>query len=803
MQKKSKNKEKYQEITKMHYIKTESLSKKPSGNLKNKNSGITLLALCITIIVIIILASITIGTISGDNGILNNATMAKEKTEIADEKEIIGRASVQSMGKNKRGDLEQEEFQEELDRMVGEGETRVTIDLEDYNFFVRFEESKRIYKVDRNGNVKYLGIETELITQAEVTAEPESNTTPELTQTVELTIETPILIEGAEYSLVYAWNQDNNVAPEDSQFTEEKNLEGTGRIRKATVNSNDTEEGDYYLWVRIVVGEIEKEKCFGPYAIKDHTTLAKVENNENTATSGFLGSEEKNEDVTRGKIEKIEIANTKTGHSVEDENCWDVSQSKNGAYLAWYEDKDNDGYYEITIGGEGGVVANSNSSNLFANIGYGVENQEVEIIGLENLDTELVTNMSRMFQSAKMQELDLNSFNTNKVTTLLATFAGCTNLTKLEVNNWNTSNVTEMGTSMVDAGNVGTFQNCSKLTELNISKWNTKNVKAMGSMFREASSLITLDLTNFDTSNVTNMYKMFEGCSKLKDVRIQSFDTHNVTNMQSMFKGCSNLEKLDIRNFNTSNVTNMQDMFSNCKSLVNLNLSNFDTSKVVNMANMFRQSTNLSNVDVSNFNINKVINFESMFYGCESLTNLNLDSFNESNVTNVNMKYMFYLCKNLTDLKIDKLNTSNVTNMAYMFSFCNSLKELDVTNFDTKNVTTMAGMFQNCINLLELDVSNFDTSNVTDMSAMFRECKKIKELDLSNFNTENVTNMWYMFAFDGGLESLNIANFNVEKVTNWTFILEDVSTTIEIITNASTKKWLNEKFPNYTNIIEI
>ena len=63
--------------------------------------------------------------------------------------------------------------------------------------------------------------------------------------------------------------------------------------------------------------------------------------------------------------------------------------------------------------------------------------------------------------------------------------------------------------------------------------------------------------------------------------------------------------------------------------------------------------------------------------------------------------------------------------------------------------------------------------------------------------------MLYMFAFDGGLESLNIANFNVEKVTNWTFILEDVSTTIEIITNASTKKWLNEKFPNYTNIIEI
>ena len=64
MQKKSKNKENYQKITKRHYIKAGSLSKKTSRNLKNKNSGITLLALCITIIVIIILASITIGTLS-------------------------------------------------------------------------------------------------------------------------------------------------------------------------------------------------------------------------------------------------------------------------------------------------------------------------------------------------------------------------------------------------------------------------------------------------------------------------------------------------------------------------------------------------------------------------------------------------------------------------------------------------------------------------------------------------------------------------------------------------------------------
>ena len=678
MQKRSKNKEKFQKIEKRISPKQQ----KNNQKLIKQNDGITLLALCITIIVILILASITIGTISGDNGILNNATMAKERSEIADEKEIIGTAIVRSMGKNKRGDLEEDEFQNELDKILGERLATVTLDTEDYGFFVKFETSGRIYKVDRNGNVEYLGIESELITQADITATPESNTTPELTQTVELTIETPILIEGAEYSLVYSWSKDKENAPEDSQFTEEKNLEGTGRIRKATVNSNDTEEGDYYLWVRIVVGEIEKEKCFGPYAIKDHTTLAKVENNENTATSGFLGSEEKNEDVTRGKIEKIEIVNTKTGHSLDDSNCWDVSQSKNGAYLAWYEDKDNDGYYEITIGGEGGVVANSNSSNLFANIGYGVENQEVEIMGLENLDTELVENMNNMFLNAKMQELDLNSFNTSKVTTLISTFEACTNLTKLEVNNWDTSNVTMMGYYTPNFAYGGTFKDCYKLKEIDLSKWNTAKVNGMGYMFSGCSSLTSLDLRNFDTSNVFGMLYMFKDCTNLKELNIQNFNTSKVSNIDGMFRNCKSLINLDLSSFNTSNVTVMRGIFSSCSSLINLDLSNFNTSKVTVMQNMFN--------------------------GCRSLISLDLSNFNVENVTN--MDYMFSGSNKLVDLNLSNFNTEKLTSARYMFSKCISLKKLDISNFNVNSLTRWESMLYLVPTTIEIK-TNTNTKN--------------------------------------------------------------------------------------------
>ena len=162
--------------------------------------GITLIVLVITIIVLLILAGITISSITSENGIIQNALSAKERTEIDNEREVVEQATVQAMGNNKRGNIVRNELQEELDKITGEGKTIVTADTEEQGYFVKFVDSGRIYKVSIDGDVEYLGIEDELITQAEVVANPESNTTPELVQQVELTVKTPIEIEGAEYS---------------------------------------------------------------------------------------------------------------------------------------------------------------------------------------------------------------------------------------------------------------------------------------------------------------------------------------------------------------------------------------------------------------------------------------------------------------------------------------------------------------------------------------------------------------------------------------------------------------------------
>ncbi len=58
-------------------------------SLKNKaNNGITLIALVITIIVLLILAAVSIATLTGQNGILTRANDAKTETEQAEEDEL-------------------------------------------------------------------------------------------------------------------------------------------------------------------------------------------------------------------------------------------------------------------------------------------------------------------------------------------------------------------------------------------------------------------------------------------------------------------------------------------------------------------------------------------------------------------------------------------------------------------------------------------------------------------------------------------------------------------------------------------
>ena len=65
------------------------MTKQVKSKEMKKNNGITLIALVITIIVLLILAGVTIATLTGENGIITRATSAKNQTIIAQDEEMI------------------------------------------------------------------------------------------------------------------------------------------------------------------------------------------------------------------------------------------------------------------------------------------------------------------------------------------------------------------------------------------------------------------------------------------------------------------------------------------------------------------------------------------------------------------------------------------------------------------------------------------------------------------------------------------------------------------------------------------
>ena len=731
---------------------------KKSHILKNSR-GITLIALIVTIIVLIILASITISTLTGNNSIINMALTAREKAEISSEREQLEIATAQAMEKNKFGEVRKEMLQKVLNNNLGENETEVTEDEESTDLYVKFVPSKRYYIVTRDGKLTYIGDEEKLSKTAEITADPASDPTPKLAHTVTLTVKTGIAMNEENLRLKYAWSKSATQEPEEFTTVE---LTGTGRTKKASVTTVDAEEGDYYLWVKAFLGEnmeteVNLKKPFGPYRIKDHSTLRYC-GKENYANSSFFN----NNKITRDKVKNVTFVNSIADHSTSDSNCWDVSQEQKGKILAWYETDEN-GYYSVTIGQNGGVTANMDSSYVLAFIGYSVsDSTEVKIEGLENLDTSNVRNMSSMFQYCSgLTSLDVSKFNTSKVTDMSYMFYsryGENKLINLDMSNFDTSNVTNMSAM---------FYGCSKLTNLDLSNFNTSKVNDMSSMFASwsgASKLTNLEISNFDTSNVTNMSNMFYNCNGLTSLDVSKFDTSSTTNMCKMFYDCSRLTSLNVSKFDTSKVTDMGAMFSDCRGLTSLDVSKFDTRNVTNMSGMFDSCTGLTSLDVKNFDTSNVTSMGSMFSNCSKLTSLDISKFDTSNVTS--MSYMFHWCYKLTSLDVSKFDTSNVTSMYYMFSSCRVLTSLDVSKFDTSKVANMSGMFDSCSGLTSLDVSNFNTSNVTDISHIFDECSKLTSLDVSKFDTSKVTNMSGMFDSCSGLTSLDLSKFDTSNVTS-------------------------------------
>ena len=433
----------------------------------------------------------------------------------------------------------------------------------------------------------------------------------------------------------------------------------------------------------------------------------------------------------------------------------------------------------------------------------------IDIEGIENLNTENVTNMNSMFdRCSALTSLDLTNFSTAKVSDMSYMFMGCSALTTIFVSDkFVTDQVTD-GREMFHMciNLIGAIEYDGSKIDHNFANYKTGYFTPKGGFhayaefdggtgtltFRRGASkpegaydlyagiyypgwwygqrgkikTVVFD-ASFANARPTSCYCWFSGCNNLTEIKgIEYLNTENVTNMQEMFNACSKLTSLNLTSFNTAEVTNMSYMFKSCKALTSLDLTSFNTEKVTDMQGMFWECSDLTSLNLTSLNTENVTNMTGMFKDCTDLTSLDLSNFNTAKVTKMNQ--MFFQCYALTSLDLSSFNTAEVTKMDYMFKSCNALTSLDLSNFNTAKVTDMTNMFYGCDALTSLDLTSFNTAEVTNMSNMFRLCYALTSLDLSNFNTAEVTNMSYMFKSCKALTSLDLTSFNTAEVENMT-----------------------------------
>lgn len=232
-------------------------------------------------------------------------------------------------------------------------------------------------------------------------------------------------------------------------------------------------------------------------------------------------------------------------------NCWDVSEAGDGSVMAWVDYNSSQGYYDMFIGAEGGVIAPENCAGLFS--GY-INAEYIRFNGA--FDISHVSDISYLFYGCKnLKEVDLSGFDTANVTNMSGLFSVCESIEMLDLSGFDTARVTDMRWM---------FDDCHSLKTLDISGFDTSNVVTMRGMFAICTSLSQVDLTHFDTSNVTDMAAMFSGCENLKELDIANFDTSQVTNMRMMFRGVSEdfVLHYSLETFDTSNVTEYEYFMS-------------------------------------------------------------------------------------------------------------------------------------------------------------------------------------------------------------------------------------------------
>ena len=427
-------------------------SSKNKSKILQREKGITLIALVVTIVVLLILAGVSISMLSGDDGIITQAGNAKQETDskgVQEQVELM--TSEYIMQKNTGGE---ESIKKYYQNQASKGEISSIKDNGDNTYTI----SKDGYevKIDENGKVIDLN-EKETVASTDVwykidgtilhlsnsdlggyTKHDESLFRPNWTGISPTDNPSPIT------KVIF----DNEIAPTSMK-----------RWFQGCINLTEFENMHYLNTSNATTMEYTFLYC-------NSLTNLDISNfdtsNVTTMQSMFSGCSS----LTNLDVSNFDTSNVTTMQSMFS-GCSSLTNLD---------------------------VSNFNTSNVELITGMFQDCSSLTSIDVSNFDTSNVRAMTWLFYNcSSIENIDLSNFDTRKINNMYVMFSGCTNLKSLNISSFDTSNVTQMR---------GTFQNCSSLTNLDVSNFNTSKVTMMDEMFDGCSSLKELDLSSFDTTLV-------------------------------------------------------------------------------------------------------------------------------------------------------------------------------------------------------------------------------------------------------------------------------------------------------------
>ena len=722
--------------------------------MKN-NKGITIIALVVTIVVILILAGITVSTLTGSNGILLQTQ--KEKDEIAEKSNYV---------ENKISKYEEElsKSSPDIDLKKESGTNYIKIydvtvinytgNVDNYEYYIKKnEESKDMYKkvttddmkemlenglihdtfydikiIAKNGDEqvlsRYTTIKTKELVCVNLIMRTENNQdytqdvwtnkniTTSLEQRKDETTSSYASIEGSAQT-INSTNSDSLVS-----------MSGITQIRVQTTDGINTVSKDYKLKIdRMAPTLTIKSKGIADQYPETLTLQVK----ENEVQIDYIelpnGTRIRGEgksiftttyNVTKNGPITCKVADTfgnESEQTIQVENVinfeteWTIAEANTEIYIPITGNVDV--YIDYGDGNKEDVTSN-NPTHIYANAG---------------MYTIKISGKCNEWGISYIQEKDekYNDYYEKVVKNLTG------------VKKWGCLENSYYG-----------FFDCSNIVSTipEPHQQSLKNITTFNSTFYNCQGLygsIPLDLFS-NSTKVKNLYRTFHNCKGLDgNIPEGIFDNCTlVTSIAGTFYGCENLTggiPKDIFK-NCKEVTNFASVFEGCKNLTGEIPSNlFDNNtKVTDLSRVFSGCSNLTGTIPEDLFINctNVVDFQGTFNACSNLIG-NIPQYIFHNCTEVTSFYgTFNECSKLT---------GNISEN--LFSNCTRVRSFTITFYGCENLTGSIPekLFANCPNIIYALGTFRRCKNLTGEipKELLANCKELTEVRMLFMDCGNLT----------------------------------------------------------------